>query len=208
MNKKLKIKICGILQPQNIKGVDALNPDYIGFIFYPPSPRNMDKNPDAIPETQAKKVGVFVDSDIESIIKKATTFKLSTIQLHGSESPDICSTLTNLGYEVFKAFRVDNNTKVQEIEVYAGTCSAFLFDTKTNMHGGSGKKFDWKKLDELAYINSFFISGGIGANDAEAILKLNYKNLIGLDLNSQFEIEPGLKNISMLQKFLKNVKNY
>ena len=87
-------------EPENFKEVDNLNPDYLGLIFYPSSPRNMDKNPDVIPETKAKKVGVFVNVDMESIIKKAREFKLKTIQLHGNESPDVCMELQNMGYEV------------------------------------------------------------------------------------------------------------
>ncbi len=201
MGKKLKIKICGMREPQNIKDVDALNPDYLGFIFYPPSPRYINKNPYDIPATKAKKVGVFVNADINTIIKRAGEYKINTIQLHGNELPEICTMLTGLGYEVFKAFKVDNNTKAKEMEAYANTCTAFLFDTKTGKHGGSGKKFNWDKLNEIAYINKFFISGGISENDVDAILNLNYKNLIGLDLNSRFEIEPGLKDIRKLQKF-------
>ena len=200
--KKLKIKICGMREPQNITEVNTLNPDYVGFIFYPDSPRNMDKNPDAIPETRAKRVGVFVNSDIERIIKKAREFKLNTIQLHGNETPEMCASITELGYEVFKAFKIDGNTDAKHIEPYKNTCSAFLFDTKTSKHGGSGKKFDWKQLDKIADIGNFFLSGGINADDADAILDLNHKNLIGIDINSKFELKPGLKNVDLLRGFL------
>lgn len=191
--------------PQNIKDANSLNPDYLGFIFYPESPRNMDKNPDAIPETKAKRVGVFVNSDVETIIKKSREFKLNTIQLHGEESPYVCSAIQELGYEVIKAFKIDDNTNIRDIEPYKNSCSAFLFDTKTPQHGGSGKKFNWKKLDELAGIGDFFLSGGIGIDDVESIKSLNYNNLIGLDLNSKFEIKPGLKNINLLKEFTDEV---
>jgi len=203
--KKLKVKICGMREPHNIKEVSMLNPDYLGFIFYSKSPRYMDKNPDAIPEINAKRVGVFVNADIETIIKKAREFKLSTIQLHGEESPQICSTITELGYEVFKAFKIDDNINTKIIEEYKDTCSAFLFDTNTKQYGGSGKKFDWKKLDELAGVGKFFLSGGINHDDVDSIKKLNYDNLIGIDLNSKFEVEPGVKNVDMLKTFLSKI---
>ena len=193
-------------EPENILMVDTLNPDFLGIIFHANSPRNMNNNPDAIPETKAQKVGVFVDTNMETIIKKAREFNLSTIQLHGNESPETCTDLINLGYSVFKAFKIDDKTQASEIEPYKGKCTAFIFDTKTEKHGGSGKKFNWNKLDELALIDKFFLSGGINANDAKAILKLNYENLIGLDLNSKFEIKPGLKDVNMLQTFINGLQ--
>ncbi len=205
MNKKLLIKVCGIREPENFKDVDNLNPDYLGIIFYPSSPRNMDKNPDTVPDTKAKKVGVFVNVDIETIIKKAREFRLKTIQLHGNETPEICSELQDLGYEVFKAFRINDETQVNEIEPYKNTCKAFLFDTKSDKLGGTGKKFNWEKLNELAPVYPFFLSGGIGPDDVELISKLNFSNLIGLDLNSKFEIKPGLKNVEVLSTFLASV---
>lgn len=203
--QKLKVKICGMRKPQNIEEVNLLNPDYLGFIFYSDSPRNMNNNPDAIPETKAKRVGVFVNSDIETIIKKAREFKLTTIQLHGNESPKVCSLIMELGYEVFKAFKIDDNTTVKEIEPFKDACTAFLFDTNTPLHGGSGVKFNWSKLDEIAQVGKFFLSGGITADDADEILGLNYENLIGVDLNSKFETEPGLKNINLLQGFMDKI---
>jgi phosphoribosylanthranilate isomerase len=205
--KNLKIKICGMVRPHNIRDIDKINPDYLGFIFYPKSPRNMDNNAEALPETKAKRVGVFVNSDIENIIKKARYFKLNTIQLHGNETPETCRELKELGYEVFKAFQVNDNTPIHEIIPYQNKCDVFLYDTQTEQHGGSGKKFNWQKLEELASIGSFMLSGGIGPEDAEAIKALNYPNLIGVDLNSRFEIEPGVKIAAALEKFIKQIKS-
>lgn len=207
MSKKLQIKVCGMRNPHNITDVDEIKPDYIGMIFYPDSPRNMDKNPDAIPETNAKKVGVFVDASVETIIKKAREFKFNIVQLHGNESPEICDELTELGYKVFKAFKINDETNVNEIEPYKGKCQAFLFDTKTNKPGGSGKKFNWDKLNELGNIAPFFLSGGISVGDADAIMELKYENLIGIDINSKFEIEPGLKDETLIKNFMESVQN-
>jgi len=207
MEQKLLIKVCGMRDPQNFREIDTLNPDYLGIIFYLGSPRNMDKNPDALPETKAKRVGVFVNASVETIIKKAREFKLSTLQLHGKESPEMCLELLDMGYDVFKSFRIDEKSTPNEIKRYKGTCSAFLFDTKTDLIGGSGEKFNWKKLDELAHIDKFILSGGINANDVAAIKELNYENLIGIDLNSKFEIKPGIKDPELLNQFLCNFRN-
>jgi len=205
MKNQLKIKICGLREPQNIKAIDQLNPDYMGFIFYPSSPRFININTDQIPENQAKRVGVFVNETVETILAKATEFNLTAIQLHGYEKPEECLKLLNLGFEVFKAFRIDECSQRFEIEPYKNVCTAFLFDTKTNIAGGSGVKFNWKKLDEIAPLGNFILGGGIGPDDAELILKLNYPTLIGVDLNSRFETKPGVKDVELLRNFINSV---
>jgi len=205
MKDKLKVKICGLREVQNIKAIDQLNPDYLGFIFYPSSPRFINIAADQIPETKAKKVGVFVNEDLETMLAKAKEFNLTAIQLHGFEKPEICLKLMNSGYEVFKAFRIDECSQRFEIEPYKNVCTAFLFDTKTNIAGGSGVKFNWKKLDEIAPLGNFMLSGGISPDDAELILKLNYQTLIGIDLNSRFETEPGLKDVVMVERFMSDL---
>ena len=187
--------------PENIKAVDALNPDYLGFIFYPGSPRFVPKNT-ILPETQAKKVGVFVDESIEQMIDLAQQFNLQAIQLHGTETPEVCQKLMHLGYEVFKAFRIDEQTQPSELEPYRGKCTLFLFDTKDQLQGGTGKKFNWKKLKELSTVAPFLLSGGIDPDDASDILTLDIPNLKGLDINSRFEIKPGLKNEPLVNHFL------
>jgi phosphoribosylanthranilate isomerase len=202
MSTKLKIKICGMREPNNIKAIDLLNPDYVGFIFYEPSPRNMDKNFGAIPETNAKRVGVFVNESIEMIIRKARNFRLNIIQLHGEEDPDTCRELRDLGYEVWKAIKIDDNTDAEEVEPYVGVVDNYIFDTKGKQVGGNGTKFNWEKLNELSEFGPFLLSGGIGAEDVEEINKLKYENLVGLDLNSRFEIEPGFKDDTLIKDFL------
>lgn len=207
MKSNFKIKVCGMRDPHNIKSVDELNTDYVGFIFYQASPRNMDKNFGAIPETNAKRVGVFVNESIETIIKRARNFRLNTIQLHGEESPEVCAELTELGYEVIKAFRIDDEFNSNSLESYANVCSYFLFDTKGETQGGTGRKFDWNKLKELSPYAEFFLSGGIGPEDAKEIAQMNVHNLVGIDLNSRFEIEPGLKDEQKLKEFITILRN-
>jgi len=199
-----KIKICGMREKDNILQADTLNPDYLGFIFYPPSPRFFGTL--TIPEIRAKKVGVFVNEPVNSLLRIANKHTLDVIQLHGNESPDVCRTLRSSGYEVWKAFNVNEFTKKDELIPFAGLCDYFLFDAKTLQPGGSGKKFNWELLLELSSVNQFFLSGGIGPEDADRIKELNIQNLAGVDLNSRFEIAPALKDIDMLAAFIK--KNY
>lgn len=205
MTAPLKIKICGLLEPENILAVDQLGPDYLGYIFYPPSPRHMDKNPANLPETKARKVGVFVDADFDALVKKARYFKLQTVQLHGNETPETCIKLKDLGYEVFKAFAINEASTPNLLAPYKNACDLFLFDAKTEMKGGAGKKFNWDKLNELASVGPFMLSGGIGPNDAQAIKELNYSNLVGVDINSCFEVEPGVKIPALIEKFIKQL---
>jgi len=110
--------------------------------------------------------------------------------------------LTDLGYEVIKAFQIDENTNINNIEEYKGCCAYFLYDTKAKTVGGTGQKFDWNILSKLDSFGPFFLSGGIGPDDIETIKKLNLKNMVGLDLNSKFETEPALKNVDLLYDFM------
>jgi phosphoribosylanthranilate isomerase len=201
----LKIKVCGMRDPENIKAVDALHPDYMGFIFYPPSPRYIAPGT-LLPDTKAHRVGVFVNASMEEIIKTTREHGIPTVQLHGNESPDFCQELTNMGYEVFKAFRVDENTQTIEIEPYALACAYLLYDTKAQAAGGTGQKFDWSVLNHLDPLGPFILSGGIGPDDAEIIHNLNLKNIKGIDLNSRFELEPALKNVDLLFNFIQKFK--
>ncbi len=207
MDSKLKIKVCGLRCPHNIKEIDQLGVDFVGFIFHDESPRNMDKNFGAIPETTAVRVGVFVDKDIDYIIKKARNFRLNIIQLHGNEDPDTCAELRELGYFTAKAIQVDESTTVEEIEPYLGSVDLFLYDTKSPEKGGSGIKFNWQRLEELAPVGPFVLSGGIGPEDAEAIKNMTYENLLGVDINSRFEKEPGIKDIELVKAFVATVRD-
>lgn len=190
----------------NIKALDALNIDYIGLIFYPPSPRNVTEE-NNIPETKAQKVGVFVNHPVADIVAKAEHFGFKAIQLHGNESPDTCKLLMQMGFTVLKAFRVNEQTQADEITPYQNTCTYFLYDTKSEKLGGTGQKFDWKKLNELNDLGPFIMSGGIDANDAKTINNLTLSNLKGLDLNSKFEIKPALKDIALLSGFIHNINS-
>lgn len=207
VSEGLKIKICGMRSAQNIAEVLTLQPNYMGFIFYPKSARYVGEdwpieNIQQLPATVTP-VGVFVNENIGYIMSLCNKYGIKTVQLHGQESPRFCIQLQRKGYTVFKAFQVDNNTNIEEILAYQGKCDLFLYDTKSKGLGGSGLKFNWDKLNELNEAGPFLLSGGISADDAETIKGLNYSNLVGVDINSKFEIEPALKNVELLKEFIK-----
>ena len=209
MNYELKIKICGMKYPSNIGDVAALQPNFMGFIFYPKSPRFAEPldiaTLTALPKT-IKKIGVFVNENLENILTIASKYDLDGVQLHGTELVDMCKKLRKAGYLVLKAFPIAEAYNFKVTKAYEGTCDYFLFDTKTDAYGGSGMKFNWRMLDEYVGETPFLLSGGIAADDAEAILKIDHPRLAGIDLNSKFEVSPGLKNVELLKGFIQQLR--
>ena len=201
--RKLLFKICGLRSPENIINIDLLKPDFLGFIFYDKSPRYVSES---LPETITPKVGVFVNETKEFIEDKINKHGLSIIQLHGNESPELCRYFKKR-YQVFKAFSVSGPGDFMKCKEYEGCCSFFLFDTKTVMYGGSGKKFDWSLLKEYNLNTPFLLSGGIKNEDFDNIIKIDHKMFAGIDINSGFEIKPALKNIELIKDF-KNKLDY
>ena len=196
--------------PQNIQDLGTVQPDFVGFIFYPKSPRYVGEEWDesiakSIPSS-IKKIGVFVNESVEKINLLASKYQLDGIQLHGSETPEICQTIKDKNLLVLKAFSVDESFDFELIKKYESFCDYFLFDTKTSQHGGSGVKFDWKKLYEYTSSIPFFLSGGIMEEDVNEIKSLNIKELYSVDINSKFEIEPALKDIKMVERFAQKLR--
>lgn len=206
--KELLIKICGMKDPGNIEAVAALHPDFMGFIFYPKSPRYAEplspETLDAIPAS-IKKIGVFVNEDLENILTIVYKYKLNGVQLHGSEMVSMCAQLKEAGLIVIKAFPIAEAINFIPAKRYEGVCDYFLFDTKTDAYGGSGLKFNWEILDEYRGETPFFLSGGIANDDVEAIRKINHPKFAGIDLNSKFEIRPGEKSVELLRIFLDTI---
>jgi phosphoribosylanthranilate isomerase len=201
----MKIKICGLKFPENIAAVAALKPDFMGFIFYPKSPRYAEPLDtvalNALPES-INKIGVFVNENLENILTFVYKYKLDGIQLHGTELVEMCKELLQTGLIVIKAFPIAEAYNFRVTKPYEGVCDYFLFDTKTEVYGGSGVKFNWKMLDEYKGETPFLLSGGIAADDAEAILKIKHPRFAGIDLNSKFEVKPGEKNVELLKDFI------
>ena len=196
-------------EPKNIEQVAQLGVDMMGFIFYPKSPRYVSyvlARSDA--DRKVCRVGVFVNDSIHEILDKIHSFSLNAVQMHGSESRELCEQLreANGDIKIIKAISVSNVGDIQKYKEYVGAVDYFLFDTKCKTVGGSGQQFDWQVLDEYDGDVPFLLSGGIGPEDAFRIRTFYHSQCVGIDLNSRFEIEPGIKDVEKLNKFLNEIK--
>lgn len=206
----MKIKVCGMKYQQNIKELIALNPDYIGFIFYEKSPRfaghAIQKEIRQLFPTHIKKAGVFVNALQKDVIENARRNELNIIQLHGNETPEYCEAIRSTCCPVIKAFRVDSRFDIKSTKPYEPVCDYFLFDTHSKTYGGTGTKFDWNIISEYRHTLPFFLSGGIGPADAKTVNELHCSNLYAIDVNSRFETQPGMKDISAINAFINQLK--
>ena len=200
------IKVCGMREGANVQEVTRLKPDLMGFIFYPKSKRFVGDDFDlsivrsVMPEVQT--VGVFVNEEVDKIISLVRKYSLDFVQLHGNESPASCQMLRDKGIKVLKAFGIHNEFDWTALEPYTASCDYFLFDTSTKDYGGSGVKFNWNTLNNYKLPTPFVLSGGIGPEDADVIKSISHPQLAGIDINSRFEVEPGLKDAGLLQTFI------
>lgn len=201
----MKIKVCGLKYAKNIDEITGLDLDYVGFIFVDASPRNVDYSAGlmkSMSQMRCKKVGVFVNVPTYFIRAKAVLFGLDTIQLHGDEADYQIEDLAK-DYEVIKVFSIDDDFDFN-IQQYS-KADYFLFDTKGKKRGGNGIKFNWAKLAEYKGETPFFLSGGISSKDVAEILTIQHPKFVGIDVNSGFETEPGLKDPEKLKIFINNL---
>lgn len=203
--RTLKTKVCGLRDKENVMQVGALKPDYIGFIFYEKSARYVGHEDLAFLNelSGTKKVAVFVNATEKEIDSVLTRYSFDAVQLHGNERPEFCETVRQKNVELIKAFGVDSGFDFNQLEVYRSVVDYFLFDTKTKLHGGSGKRFDWTVLDEYKEDIPYFLSGGIDAETFQSATSLKDERLYCIDVNSRFELEPGIKSIPLLKTILK-----
>jgi phosphoribosylanthranilate isomerase len=202
----LKLKVCGMRDPQNIEALTALAPDYMGFIFYEKSRRFVGGMDPALVQTlpaSIKPTGVFVNEALDEVLHIARQYKLAALQLHGAESPEYCQLIKEqlTSIEVIKAFGVDDSFNFYLLNNYQGLVDYFLFDTQSTAHGGSGKTFDWAVLRQYQLNVPYFLSGGIGLDQVTQIKKIVDPRLYAVDVNSRFEIRPAFKNIDQLTTF-------
>ncbi len=206
----LKIKVCGMKYPDNILQLAELQIDYMGFIFYEKSKRFVGDSIESFLGNNfpkhIKKVGVFVNSSVETILSFNVKYSFDYIQLHGNESPEFCQKIVNNGLKVIKAFQVSEEFDFSECEKYQNVSDFFLFDTKTVEYGGSGTTFNWKLLENYTLDKRFLLSGGISLENVEQLKLFSHSKLHALDLNSKFELSAGLKDISKLKIFLNQLK--
>lgn len=206
MNNRYLIKVCGMREANNIRAVESLGIDLMGFIFYEQSPRCITETPSYLPQ-KAKRVGVFVNAEIKEVLQRAIAYRLDYIQLHGNETPEYCRKLCDKKLRLIKAFSIADINDLNKTIPYEQLCNYFLFDTKSTDYGGTGKTFDWSILQNYQGNTPFLLSGGIGPESLTDLRTFEHTKMAGIDLNSQFEISPGLKNEQMLNKFLDNFFN-
>jgi phosphoribosylanthranilate isomerase len=204
-----KIKVCGMRDPDNIRRLVELQPDYIGFILFPGSKRYLGKNYRLTTEipNSIKRVGIFVNALIPEIFEWVSRLELDFVQLHGIEPPEYCMEMNNLNIKVIKTFGIDADFDFSILKDYIPYCDYFLFDTKSILHGGSGEQFDWSILKNIKLDKPIFLSGGIGPDDVQLIRQLHQVNIHAVDINSRFETGPGLKDILLLDKFFKELRS-
>ena len=200
---RLIIKVCGMREEQNISDLEKLDIDWVGMIFWPGSKRYVGSPPGRLPQ-RVKKVGVFVDANLDDIRQHVSDYQLDIIQLHGHETPAFLEALKPL--TLIKAFNIADASDLQKTKAYEGVADYFLFDTKGKIVGGNGEKFDWTVLTAYEGSTPFLLSGGIGPNDVQKVKQFHHHKCIGIDLNSRFESAPGLKDIVQLQTFIKQIR--
>ena len=200
------VKVCGMRDGDNIREVEQLSIDWMGFIFYPKSSRHVSEVPAYLP-TKCKRIGVFVDASTDEIIKKIHDFSLDAIQLHGNESPEQISHLLSLTshLSIIKAFNIATAEDLKSTASYTGLADYFLFDTKGQSVGGNGEKFDWSVLSNYEGDTPFLLSGGIGPDDAARVSSFRHPKCVGIDLNSKFESSPAFKDVTTLSRFLNEI---
>lgn len=201
----MKVKVCGMRDPSQIVRLDAMGVDFIGLIFHPESPRYLGDNSPVISPAKASLTGVFVRSSTDEILITASKFGLNTVQLHGGQNVETCEKLKKAGLQLIKVFHpsVEGFNKT---EAFAHCTDYLLFDSGNSGSGGSGKKFDWKKLDQYTGKTPFLLGGGIGYDDLGDILQIRHSAFAGVDLNSKFELVPGIKNLDLIKQFINNLR--
>ncbi|MEP6584332.1 MAG: phosphoribosylanthranilate isomerase [Ginsengibacter sp.] len=203
----MKIKVCGITTTGQLEELNRLDIDYAGLIFYERSPRyvltKLKSKEVASLELKTKKVGVFVNASEGEIMTQIELYELDVVQLHGNETPTFCNHISN-HVKVIKAFRInEENSHVDwMVKPYEESCDFYLFDHGSmGIYGGTGKKFNWSLLENATVGKSFFLSGGIRLGDAESIKNFKHPFFYAVDINSQFEAEPGVKDINLVKEF-------
>lgn len=203
----MKIKVCGLTEATDMEGLLSVNLDYLGFICYSRSKRWIAESTIAQKKYgKAKKVGVFVNEELDRVIEIAKKNNFDMLQLHGDELPEYCNQLKKIGYQVIKVFGVEEGFDFNTTIDYEKVANYFLFDTKGEQRGGNGYPFNWDKLQEYHGNTPFFLSGGISPESVTAIKKVNHPMLFAIDINSRFEISPGKKEIAQIRNFVNEIR--
>jgi len=197
----LKLKVCGMRNSNNIKELSEIQPDFIGFIFHEKSSRNVSETVLTDTPKNISRVGVFVNESEKFIINKMKQYHLDYIQLHGSESPEFCNEIKELGVGIIKAFNISDKFNFSSLSPYELVCDYLLFDAFGKQAGGNGITFNWELLSKYQGETPFLLSGGINGTMPDELKKIKHPQFIGIDINSGFEIAPALKNIDKIKSF-------
>ena len=219
----------------NIRQVAELDIDMMGFIFWQKSSRYMrmisskvGTMPDYSSEryhqlsdgkaivnagNNPKRVGVFVDDMPQNIVTRIYNYNLDYVQLHGNESVVMIDNLVKTvdpdihkNIKIIKALNITTPEDIDKYKEYEGHVDMFLFDTKCDTVGGSGKHFDWSLLERYDGNTPFLLSGGIGPDDVERVKNFHHPKCVGIDINSRFETEPAMKDVDLLRTFISQLK--
>ena len=206
------IKVCGMRDAQNIRDVEALGADILGFIFWPGSARYVSQKSAYLP-LRAQRAGVFVNASVEEVVQKVNDYGLHYVQLHGDEDLAYVTRLykrladeTETHPRVVRAIRVESRSKVLKAMMWDGFVDGLLFEAPTTGYGGSGVSFDWSLLTSYRGSTPFFITGGLGPQSLEALLEYEHPQWIGVDLNSRFESAPAVKDVALLKPFIERFR--
>jgi phosphoribosylanthranilate isomerase len=211
----MRVKVCGMTEIDQVKQLDAMGVDFAGFIFYPKSPRYVIRHLSGEQVKRARlrlgKVGVFVNAAYDEVMRQVEAFGLDMVQLHGDETPRFCEQLANY-ITVVKVFRLGENDPIEWlIRPYQDYCDMFLFDTEGAGYGGTGKKFNWDTLKPAHIDKLFFLSGGIEAADVVKLREFELepvaRKLFAIDINSKFELSPGVKDLKKIRSMLDGIKS-
>lgn len=213
------IKVCGMREPDNIRHLGQLTPDYLGFIFYPHSKRfagDLDADAMASISPSIKKTGVFVNETMDGMADEVIRYDLDAVQLHGEESADFCRSFrkflhnmqTEKHVEIIKAFGLSETFDFDTLAGYEDFVDYYLFDTSTEEHGGSGLTFDWTILKNYKGKKPYFLSGGLSPDNIHAVSEIKDARLYGVDLNSRFEVDAGVKDINKLKSAFEKIRAY
>jgi phosphoribosylanthranilate isomerase len=208
---KLSVKICGCNSREAVTAAVAGGADYVGFVFYPPSPRSVSAEAAAqltalVPE-RVLRVGLFVDPDDELLRRVTTQVKLELVQLHGSETPDRVAAIKRLtGLKAMKAIKVAVAGDVATAQPHIGVADRLLFDAKAPasmtgaLPGGNAVSFDWTLLAGRTWPVPWMLSGGLHAGNIAEAARVSGARIV--DVSSGVETKPGVKDPEKIRIFL------
>jgi phosphoribosylanthranilate isomerase len=206
----MKLKVCGMTSFDQLQQLQEMGVDFAGLIFYENSKRfvgnKLSDQKSEIRNLKIKKIGVFVNAEIDTLKKEVNEYGLTYVQLHGDESAEFCREVKDF-VDVIKVIRISEQTDLEkELTVFEEACDYLLFDTDSKQYGGTGKQFNWNRLIQSDVKKPFFLSGGIGLEDVDKVKSFHHGMLYAIDVNSRFETSPGIKNLEQVEVFLEGIK--